>query len=86
MRWTDTKPVFRFRADRFFSVSGLWFFSTREKKDFGPFGSREQAETSLSRYLDTQSIVRYLRGSDPTMSPGEESAEHLVARLSEALV
>ena len=86
MRCTDARPVSFFRSDRFFCVSGDWYFSTREKAEFGPFHSLEQAQNSLSRYLETQSIIHYLRGADPTMTPDEESPEYLVARLCRAFV
>lgn len=86
MRCTDARPVSRFRTDRFFCVSGDWYFSTREQKDFGPFASHEQAENALSRYLETQSIIHYLRGADPALTAVEETPEHLVARLSQALL
>lgn len=85
MRTTDTRPVSCFRSDRFFLVAGQWYFTTREGEDFGPFGSREDAEKRLARYLDTQSIIHYLRGADPEITGDDETSAHLVARLSVAL-
>ncbi len=32
-----------FRSDRFFKVGGVWFFSTRENIDIGPFSSELEA-------------------------------------------
>lgn len=86
MRSTDAGPVSCFRTDRFFCVSGEWYFSTRENENFGPFASHQQAEDSLARYLETQSIIHYLRGADPTLTADEETPERLVARLSQALI
>ena len=86
MRITDTKRISRFRTSRYFCASGEWYFSTRENKDFGPFVSREHAEMALSRYLETQSIIHYLRGVDPALESAEEAPERLVARLSQALL
>jgi len=84
MRATDVEPVKCFRSDRFFVVAGGWYFTTREGEEFGPFPSRAEAERRLARYLDTQSIIHYLRGNDPLTESGE-SSEQLVARLSVAL-
>jgi hypothetical protein len=85
MRSTDARSVSYFRTDRFFRVSGEWYFTTRENEDFGPFATHQQAENSLARYLETQSIIHYLRGADPTLTAEAETPEHLVARLSQAL-
>lgn len=85
MRRADTSPVFRFRTDRFFAIGGQWYFTTREGEDFGPFDNRAEAETRLSRYLDTLSIFHYLRDADPTVNGEEETSEQLVARLTAAL-
>ena len=79
MRSTDAKPVSCFRTSRYFCISGEWYFSTRENKDFGPYVNREHAEMALSRYLETQSIIHYLRGVDPALESGQEPAEQLVA-------
>jgi hypothetical protein len=40
-----------YRSDRFFSINGLWFFTTREKIDMGPFMSRKEAEIELARFI-----------------------------------
>ena len=41
----------RFRAQRFFSSSGEWFFATRENTVVGPFDSYAEAEIELIFYL-----------------------------------
>ena len=86
MRSSDAEPMRCFRTSRYFCVSGDWYFTTRENKDLGPFLSREHAEMALSRYLETQSIIHYLRGADPALRSAEEAPEQLVARLSQALL
>jgi len=40
-----------FRAERFFCISGLWYFSTRENLQVGPFAQREDAELELMFFL-----------------------------------
>jgi len=85
MRKNDFGAVNCFRSNRFFSVSGRWYFSTREGEDLGPFASRDDAETGLARYLDTQFVIHYLRGADPTITGDNESSERLVARMSAGL-
>lgn len=39
------------RADRYYSVCGEWFFSTREKVSIGPFAKKEDAEAELMLFL-----------------------------------
>ncbi len=41
-----------FRTGRFFSVSGQWFFASREGVDHGPYLSRPEAEKALSNFLN----------------------------------
>ena len=43
-------------GDRFFRVDDHWFYTTREG-DEGPFRSREEAQTHLSRYLAMQELA-----------------------------
>lgn len=81
MRQTDRKPVHCFRSDRFFVVSGRWYFTTREQEDFGPFDSREEAETRLAQYLDTQWVMQRLREDDPA-KPRHQLSMQRVARLA----
>lgn len=37
-----------FRTDRFYRVNDVWFFSTREGIEMGPYPSRMEAELALS--------------------------------------
>lgn len=37
-----------FRTDRFYRVNEVWFFSTREGIEMGPYASRSEAELALS--------------------------------------
>lgn len=39
------------RADRFFCISGQWYFATRENLQVGPFTQKEEAEIELMFYL-----------------------------------
>lgn len=41
----------KFRADRFFCISGDWFFDSREQLRIGPFQARDEAEIELMFYL-----------------------------------
>lgn len=40
-----------FRSDRFFCISGEWYFSTREAPQVGPFSDKEDAKAELMIYL-----------------------------------
>jgi hypothetical protein len=40
------------RCNRFYSIKGEWFFSTREGIDHGPFPSREEAMAELQKIID----------------------------------
>ncbi len=40
-----------FRTNRYFCISGQWFFSTREHLQVGPFSSRDEAEMELLFFL-----------------------------------
>ena len=42
-----------FRTGRFFNVGVNWYFATREAIDQGPFYSRKEAETALTKYIET---------------------------------
>ncbi len=46
---TDTKT--RFRSERFYNVDDKHYFSTREGREIGPYGSKKDAEEGLQRYL-----------------------------------
>ncbi|MEH6556402.1 MAG: DUF6316 family protein [Oceanicoccus sp.] len=41
----------KFRANRYFCISGQWFFSTREHLQVGPFPTQDDAEMELSFFL-----------------------------------
>jgi len=82
MRQTDSEPTHRFRTDRYFVVSGGWYFTTREHEDFGPFDNKDEAVTRLADYLDTQTIMRRLRRGDPAIVDDEETSTKRIARLS----
>jgi hypothetical protein len=45
------QPKVWFRTSRFFSVDDVWFFSTRENIDVGPYATREEAERDANRLL-----------------------------------
>lgn len=40
-----------FRAHRIHCINGSWYFLTREGSNVGPFPTREEAETYLSKFL-----------------------------------
>lgn len=50
-RRSDTKPYNAFRADRFFTEGGRWYFCTREGTVEGPFEFRTDAEDRLAEYI-----------------------------------
>jgi hypothetical protein len=82
MRKDDSDSKNFFRTDRFFVVSGQWHFTTREGEDFGPFGSRDEAEEKLRDYLDTQSVMHRLRDRDPSLEDTNHSDVKKIAELS----
>jgi hypothetical protein len=41
-----------FRSDRFFLVGNEWYFTTRENRDVGPFGTREEAAHGLALFIE----------------------------------
>jgi hypothetical protein len=45
-------PKVWFRTNRFFAVDEVWFFSTRENIDVGPYVSRVEAERDARRLLE----------------------------------
>lgn len=49
-RLDDLQSFSHERSERFFTMSGLWYFRTREGKDVGPFRYRSEAETMLHRF------------------------------------
>ena len=40
------------RRNRFFQREHRWYFATREGRDMGPFGTRDEALLSLLYYLE----------------------------------
>ena len=44
-----------FRTDRFFLADGQWYFTTRDNRDVGPFGTREKAAHGLELFLECMS-------------------------------
>ena len=40
-----------FRTERFYSVNGQWFFTTREGHNAGPYDNHEEAEVELMMYI-----------------------------------
>lgn len=57
-RLTDVGMTSHERSDRLFSMSGLWYFRTREGKDVGPFRYRCEAEAMLTRFIDETSRLQ----------------------------
>jgi len=67
-RTTDKEASKAFQSERFFCAEGMWYFTTREGIDFGPFTVRHDGEKALDRYLDTQFTMRRLRSRDPNLT------------------
>lgn len=51
-RAQDPRPATHFRAERFSTVNGMYFFTTREKTLEGPFATREEAERESEAYVN----------------------------------
>ena len=51
-------------GERLFCVDGAWCFLTREGEQ-GPYGSRERAESELSRYVETMCFLHARRSELP---------------------
>lgn len=66
-RLNDDSDSKKFQTERFFRSEGMWFFTTREGIDFGPFTNRIDADKALFRYLDTQKTMQRLRSRDPNL-------------------
>lgn len=41
-----------FRTGRFFNVGTNWYFATREAIDQGPYNSKSEAESALTKYIE----------------------------------
>ena len=50
-RKTDDLRSIHFHANRIHRTNGLWYFETREGDNVGPFDSKEEARTALSRFM-----------------------------------
>jgi hypothetical protein len=50
-RAQDPSPATHFRAERFSTVNGFYFFTTRENTLEGPFATREEAERESQAYV-----------------------------------
>ncbi|MEQ8857486.1 MAG: DUF6316 family protein [Pseudomonadales bacterium] len=58
-------PKIWFRTNRVYAVGDVWFFSTREGIDIGPYASRDQAERDLECLID---ILRRSRNPDRNLA------------------
>jgi len=47
------KDATRFRSKRLYSADGKYYFSTREGFEVGPYGTQEEAEKGLERFIET---------------------------------
>jgi hypothetical protein len=45
------------RRERFFAVSGDWYFNTREGAPMGPFDNRCEAEQGLSDFIEFMALA-----------------------------
>ena len=50
-RADDSRAVNRNRCDRYFSLDGQWFFTTREGLIMGPYDSQEEAQSQTRLYI-----------------------------------
>lgn len=78
-RASDSAGTRYFSSDRFFRSEGMWFFTTREGVDFGPFTARGEGEKALMRYIDTQKTMRRLRARDPVLDESRQWNDQSVA-------
>ena len=40
-----------FRSGRYFNIDAQWYFTCRDGIDYGPFNSKDHAETALRQHL-----------------------------------
>ena len=45
------------RRERFFAMSGAWYFRTREGAPMGPFDNRQEAEQGLYDFLEFMTLA-----------------------------
>jgi len=50
-RYGEAHNPVSFRSSRLFSVGNMWYFSTREGSQQGPFLSRQVAEMAVKNYI-----------------------------------
>lgn len=50
-RQGESARQMKFRSSRYFTIGAMWYFSTREGKDQGPFLSKELAQEASKAYL-----------------------------------
>ena len=81
-RVTDQADSRFFQSDRFFTSDGLWYFTTREGVEFGPFTVKSDGEKALQRYLETQRTMRRLRARDPALDEERQWNDRSVARAA----
>lgn len=46
------------RSDRFFSSDAVWYFSTREGTDIGPFENKKKAGIGLQDFLEFLALAK----------------------------
>lgn len=51
VRKGETQEKVWYRSERYFTVDGSWYFSTREGVDVGPYSSRLAAANGLMLYI-----------------------------------
>ncbi len=49
-----------FRTGRFYNVGSMWYFSSREQTDLGPYLTKEDAIQALATYLHDKAIQNAL--------------------------
>lgn len=64
-----------FRSDRFFCISGEWYFSTRESPQVGPFTLKSDAEAELMIYL-RHTVEGGIFDRCHTLLPTQSGASH----------
>lgn len=47
------------RSSRIFNMESMWYFSTREGSDIGPFDSREEATSGLQDFLQFLKLANH---------------------------
>ena len=76
----DDGPHFR-SSERLFCTNGEWFFESREN-DHGPYETREEAKTELSRYVRKMSALSESQ-NPTTQAPAKHTARFSDAKISD---